>query len=100
MTGVCFAAGLGLISRKLCYVTREDETLSEFSVNVLMRQLLWHARHMSRPTLSINGSFVAVLALTAFNGNGRSQDGSIIIAPAEEMWEMERSVLFNDAVSC
>jgi hypothetical protein len=24
MNGVCFAGGLGLISRKLCYVTRED----------------------------------------------------------------------------
>jgi len=99
MTGVCFAAGLGLISRKLCYVTR-DETRSEFSVNVLMRQLTWHARHMSRPAHSINGSFVAMLALTAVNGDGHSQDGFIIISPTKEMWEVERNVLFNDAVSC
>jgi len=55
---------------------------------------------MSRPALSINGSFVAVLALTAFNGNGHSQDGSIIVALTKEMREMERGVLFNDAVSC
>jgi hypothetical protein len=83
-----------------CYVTREDETGSEFSVNLLKRQVLWHAGHMSRPTVSINGSFVALLVLTAFSGNGHSQDGSFIIAQTKEMWEMERGVLFNDAVSC
>jgi hypothetical protein len=40
MNGVCFAGGSGLISRKLCYLTREDETSSEFSVDVPKRQVL------------------------------------------------------------
>jgi hypothetical protein len=50
--GVCFANGLDLISIKLFVTLREKMKLcSEFSVNVLMRQRLWHARHMIRPTL-------------------------------------------------
>jgi len=40
MNGVCFAGGLSLISRKLCCVTREDETGGEFSGNVPKRQVL------------------------------------------------------------